>query len=284
MPSQPLPPIRRGLIVELLRQLDIAREQIDDALRTVTNVDAARRLQRQRAEIERVMGVFSDNATAAANNAADAAWAAGVSQVGSVRINTRALLAIRTMLTDRIQDVSRRAIRQINTALTQHLLGVRSLSQTISDIAELLDHAPRWRAMRIGYTEISRSYNTAHYEALLDQARRVPGLKKKWVHSGKEHGRPGHVHAAQQEPIPVDQPFAIVDPKTGEVEYLRFPGDPLASAKNTVFCGCMIKAVLPDIDEIFDGPIGPIVQPGEGSRNGVPWPGGRSAPVRSRRA
>jgi len=274
VPAAPLPPIRRALIDELLRQLGIAREQIEESLRTATSADVARRLQRQRAEIDRVLGVFRGDATAAAIAGADQAWAAGVSQASAsaLRINTRALLAVRNMLTDRIKDVSQQAIRQINTALTQHLLGVRTLSQTISDIQAILDHAPRRRAMTIAYTEIGRAYNAAHYEALLEQARRIPGLKKRWIHSGKAHGRPGHIHAAQQEPIPVEEPFEIVDPKTGEVEQLRFPLDPNASAKNTINCGCMMESVLPSVEDIFAGPIGPIVQPGDGTRNGVPLP------------
>lgn len=274
MPAAPLPPIRRALIVELLRQLDIAREEIDQALRAATSADVARRLQRQRAEIERVFGVFRASATKAAHASADAAWAGGITHAGvtdaASRINTRALLAIRVTLTDRIQNVSVQAIRQINTALTQHLLGVRTLSQTVSDIQAIMDHAPRWSAMRIAYTEVSRAYNTAHYEALLEQARRIPGLRKRWRHSGKERGRLGHIHAAQQAPIPVDEPFEIVDPKTGEVEQLRYPGDPNASAKNTIFCGCMLEAVLPGADEIFAGPIGPIVKPGDAVRDGAP--------------
>ncbi len=178
------------------------------------------------------------------------------------------------MLTDRIADVTARAQRQIHTALTQHLLGVRSLSQTISDIQTLLDGAPRRRAMTIAYTEISRVYNAAYHESLLERARRTPGLKKRWVHSRKEHGRPGHIHASQQDPIPVAASFLILDVKTGTTEALRYPCDPDASAGNTINCGCMLEAVEPSLEDMARQPLvgrkpDTVIIDGEYVKNGV---------------
>lgn len=282
----PLPAIRRALIGEILRQLRDARQAIVDLLGRATSVDAAQRLLRQRTQIERLLREFGDQATAAASAAAGQAWDSGHAQAQAelgqpgiaFRLNARSLLATRHMLTHRLADVSRQAIARIDTALMQSLLGVRPLSQAITEIQAILDGAPRRRAMTIAYTEIGRVYNAAHYETLLEQAKLIPGLKKAWLHSRKEHGRPGHIMASHQDPIAVAEPFEIVDVKTGEVEALRFPLDPQAGPGNTVNCGCMMKAVLPaNPDELFAGPIAPV-PPNTVIGGGVPQGAGGIVP------
>ena len=244
-----LPPIRKALLAEILRQLGIAQKTIDDLLRNATSADAARRYAAQRAEIARVMHDFQIAAGQAAENAADATWKAGLQNVlGAVdaeialapRIATAPLYAIRTFLTNKIADISRKAVTDINTALTQTILGVQPMDKTISAIQGILDGAPRGRAMTIAYTEVGRAYSVAQWETGVKQLQLLPGMMKSWQHSGKAHPRPGHVMAAQQPPIPFEQDFEIVDPRTGEVENLRFPRDPNASAFNTINCGCMM--------------------------------------------
>lgn len=276
----PLPAIRRALIGEILRQLRDARQAIVDLLGRATSVDAAQRLLRQRTQIERLLREFGDQATAAASAAAGQAWDSGHAQAQAelgqpgiaFRLNARSLLATRHMLTHRLADVSRQAIARIDTALMQSLLGVRPLSQAITEIQAILDGAPRRRAMTIAYTEIGRVYNAAHYETLLEQAKLIPGLKKAWLHSRKEHGRPGHIMASHQAPIAVAEPFEIVDVKTGEVEALRFPLDPQAGPGNTVNCGCMMKAVLPDDEEYVPLRQEDLVPAGTVVRNGIVIP------------
>lgn len=278
-PSLPL--IQRDTLREILRQLGIAEQEILGAMRGVTDIDRARRLARQRAEIARVIDVFRAATDAAARGGLDAAWGAGSAAIrdqvaagGSGvatqgRLNARVLLAMRNFMTDRISDVSRQAIEKINSALAQHLLGVKPLANTITEIERILGTGTRRRAMTIAYTEIGRAYSQAQYEQLLEQAKILPGLKKRWLHSEKEHGRPGHILAADQPAIPVDEPFEIVDLKTGEVELLRFPRDPQASAKNTINCGCMMIAVPPPLGQYVPLKPGDLVQAGTVVRNGI---------------
>lgn len=284
-PSLPL--IQRDTLREILRQLGLAEQQIVAAMRGVTDADRARRLARQRAEIVRVIEVFRAAADAAARGGLDAAWSAGSAAIREQlaaaaagiapfgRLNARVLLAMRDFMTDRISDVARQAIDKINAALAQHLLGVRSLAAAITDIERILGTGTRRRAMTIAYTEVGRAYSSAQYEQMLEQAKILPGLKKRWLHSEKEHGRPGHILAADQPPIPVEEPFEIVDLKTGEVESLRFPRDPQASAKNTVNCGCMMVAVPPPLGQYVPLKPGDLVQAGTVVRNGI-----ANAPIR----
>lgn len=257
---QYLPAIRRALIEEILRQLGLAQADIEDSLRTASTAEALRRLSAQRTEIARVMEVFRAAAAAASTSSTDAVWQGGIDSISeqlgealAPRIDTRSLLAVRTFLTDKIADISRDAVARINAAMTQHLTGARSLSDVVTDIQNILG-IERRRAMTIAYTEVGRAYSVSQYETMLDQAKKVPGLRKRWIHSGKSHPRPGHVLIAaetKKNPIPVDQPFNIVDLRTGEIEQLQFPRDPNASAFNTVNCGCMMVAVPPSLAELF---------------------------------
>lgn len=279
-----LPLIIKDTLREILRQLDVAERQILVLLRGVTDVDRARRLARQRSEIARLIEIFRKASDAATRSGLDTAWQAGAAavrdQVAAAvraidptgRINPGVLLAMRNFLTDRISDVSREAIERINSALAQHLLGVRQLSATITEIERILGGGTRRRAMTIANTEIGRAYSAAQYEQMLEQAKILPGLKKQWVHSGKEHGRPGHIIAATYPPIPVDEPFEIVDVKTGEIELLRYPRDPEASAGNTINCGCMMIAVPPPLGEYVPLKPGDLVKAGTVVRNGQAQP------------
>jgi len=270
MPAQGLPPIRKELLQEILRQLAIALDTIQEQLRNTTSDDATRRLQRQRAEIARVMHDFQQTVAQAMEDAADKVWEAGienaVESIGEIglapRIAQGPLLAIRTFLTGRIADISRAAAGKINTALTQQILGVQSMSDTITQIQNILDSAPRGRAMTIAYTEIGRAYSVAQWEAGLKQLQLLPGLMKSWIHSGKLHPRPGHVLASKQPPIPFLQDFEIVDLRTGETEAMRFPRDPKASAFNSVNCGCMMVLHAPPASDVFSKPLTHVIKPG----------------------
>lgn len=281
---QPLPRIQRDVIREILRQLRAAERSILAAMRGVTDADRARRLARQRAEIARSIEVFRAAAEASIHGGLDAAWAAGAAvirdQLGATaagvalggRLDARLLLAMRNFLTDRLSDVGRQAIDKINTALAQHLLGVQSLADAITQIQRILGGAPRRRAMTIAYTEIGRAYSASQYEQMLDQAKVLKGLKKRWLHSQKEHGRPGHIlcaDATKADPIPVDEPFEIVDLKTGEIERLRYPRDPEAGPGNTINCGCMMVAVPPEDEEYAPLTDADLVKPGTVVRDGV---------------
>jgi len=213
-----------------------------------------------------VLAQFASRAGALVQDYAARAWRAGQADVAAItggaapelRINEHALTATRYSLVRLLSDTSAQARQHIESAIAQHLIGVRSLTQTIDDIHRVLDGSTRRRAMTIAYTEIGRVYSAAQYESMLDAAQAIPALRKRWLHSHKEHARPGHVLAAQDDPIPVAQPFLIVDTKTGTTEFLRFPRDPQAGPGNTINCGCMMRAVLPDDpDEIFATPAPP---------------------------
>jgi hypothetical protein len=80
-------------------------------------------------------------------------------------------------------------------------------------------------------TEIGRAYSVAGQERMGEVRQYLPGLKKRWLKSGKLHGRLEHI-AADGQVREVDEPFDIGGEK------LMYPRDPNGSAKNTINCGC----------------------------------------------
>lgn len=256
MAAQSLPRIQRDVIAEVIRQLQIAQGRVIASLAAAKDDAARARLTWQRDEIRRALDAFRASATTSAVGAARKAWIEGKASIDrpiaaagapiAPRIDGRTLVAMENFLTGRIKDVSREALEKINEALAQHVLGTRSLSETITEVQRILGSDSRRRAMTIVYTEIGRVHSAAQYQAMLQQAKLIPGLKKRWRKSGKKHPRAGHAIADGQTVL-VEDPFEIiVDLKTGEVEQLLFPRDPRGSPKNTINCGCQMVPELPE--------------------------------------
>lgn len=96
-------------------------------------------------------------------------------------------------------------------------------------------------------TELNRILNLAHQSRANQAAQTVPGLAKRWMATGDERTRPAHIEAhwaTYNAPIPVDQPFDVGG------EQLMQPGDPAASAGNTINCRCRVVLVAPSIGVI----------------------------------
>lgn len=242
-----LPRIQRDALAEIVRQLQLAEAEVIKALQSNPTESAQRRLRQLREEIERALHAFQQAATAAATDGADAAWqsavnslrapmnAAGVEVAGvslsAARINADALMAAKRMLTDRIADLSRRAVDRLNAALLQHVIGASPLSDTITAVQKIMGGVPRARAMTVAYTEIGRVYSIAHQEAMNRDAALLPNLHKRWLQSRKLHPRRTHV-AAHNQIVRYDQPYLV------DGEALMFPRDPDGSPGNTINCGC----------------------------------------------
>ncbi len=256
MAEESLPSIQRGVVAAVIRQLEIAQGRVVAALAGASE-GARAQLEWQRDEIARALAAFHKSVTELGLDGARRAWISGVASIErpttaagapllAPRIDGRTLVAMEEFLTDRIKDVSQEALAKINETLAQHIIGTKPLSEAITDVQRILGGDSRRRAMTIVFTEVGRVHAAAQYESLLEQAKRIPGLQKRWKKSGKKHPRAGHVLADSQT-VPVADPFQIVDLKTGEVESLRFPRDPKASAANTINCGCMMVPVLPKV-------------------------------------
>jgi uncharacterized protein with gpF-like domain len=233
--------IQRDAITEILKQLDIAQKAIATQLISVTDTLTRQRLQALQQDIARVMQTFRAAAEGSASAGLQQAWQAGTEMLTAplaagglaftTRIDPRALAALQSSLTHLIADVSASTINRINAQLAQVTIGTQTASNAISDVQRLLNSA-RQRAKTIVYTELGRAYSAANQASMEEAAKLLPGLRKRWVKSGKLHPRPEHVFAHGQLQ-PVDMPFDI------DGEKLMYPRDPAGSAGNTINCGCL---------------------------------------------
>jgi len=246
--TQALPLIQRDTLAEIIRQLALAEGQVIALLSASPTESAQRRLRQLQLELERTMEDFRVAAEAASTKGATDSWqagirtiaapfdAAGVSVLGA-RIDASALLASRRMLTDRIQDISLRALNRLNGALIQHIIGAQPLADTITQVERIMGGVPRARAMTVAYTEIGRVHSISQDAALQQAGAIVPNVHKRWLKSGKVHPRPEHV-AAHNQIRRYDEPYLV------DGESLQYPRDPNGSAGNTINCGCLSIPVV----------------------------------------
>ncbi|MBN8715213.1 MAG: hypothetical protein J0H50_14835 [Xanthomonadales bacterium] len=243
-----LPRIQADTLGEIVKQLHIAEGRTIIALQAHPTEAAQRRLRQLLAELERTIEDFRVATTSAATQGADQGWqagirtisapfdAAGVSVLGA-RINAGALLATKKFMTDRIEDISLRALNRLNAALTQQIIGAAPLADTITQVQEIMGGVPRQRAMTVAYTEIGRVHSVAQDESLQQAGDVVPNLHKRWLKSGKLHPRESHV-AAHNQIRRYDEAYVVGG------ESLRYPRDPNGSAGNTINCGCLSIPVV----------------------------------------
>lgn len=237
-----LPRIQADTIGEIERQLRDAAAAIVEQLRGLTNGPRRAQLEALQREIAAVLDAWRQSGTRTAQAAADAAWAAGVDltvvpiAAGGVvvvpHLNVRSLVTLRSALTSLISDVSRRTINRINGQLAQVMVGTVPAHEALTTIQRLLGGAARERARTILYTELGRVYAVAAQDSLAEAAEQLPGLRKRWLRSGKLHPRPEHVVAHGQVRLATEA-FVIGG------ERMMHPRDPKASARNTVNCGCL---------------------------------------------
>jgi hypothetical protein len=243
-----LPRLQRSTIARVVAELEEARRQVLGEIAVMTNAGARASRERTLAEIERQLQGWSAAAARIGEDAASTAWRQGMAMVSAPlaaaglgrglgsQIDARALASIQSVLTSRISGASTEVIRQIDQVLLQVLIGTRPQSDAITRISELLGSTRR-RAQTILFTELGRAHAMANHATMLEAAEQLPGLRKRWLRSGKTHPRPSHFRAHNQIVLAA-QPFVIENVR------LMHPRDPAAPAKHTINCGCMSVPVV----------------------------------------
>lgn len=147
--------------------------------------------------------------------------------------------------------------RRIDNVILQAILAKRTmydLTRELSVVADLPTRKgpgfaknPMVQAQTILRTEMGRIFALSQRAQFLELAKRFPGMKKKWVHSGSLNPRYAHKHILNQTVIPVLDNFDVNGhPAFG-------PHDPMLPASETVNCGCALVTILPGQDDMaFD--------------------------------
>lgn len=208
-------------------------------------------LPRLQQSIRQILEEQGGAASSAVAGGAEKAWAAGVDLVdkpiaaGGISIvaalpaiDRDQLVAMKSFMTDRMQDVSTTMINRANTQLGLVVIGAQAPSDAVREISKTIEGG-RDRAITIVRTEVGRAYATAAQARLQQAGEEVPGLMKQWRRSGKRQSRLSH-DLADGQIRPVDEPFLV-----GGTE-IMFPRDPKAPAKHTINCGCVHLPYMPD--------------------------------------
>lgn len=243
---------------ELAALLKAARAQIVATLAAAPSEYQQWYLPQLRDEITRVMTIMGSDAAAVVDAAQVAAWRSGAGMVDSVlaasgvrtvlpQLDVAQLSAMRSFLTEKVRAVSIEAANSINSQLGLVVIGAQTPFDAIKAVAKTLDEKTLRRATTIVHTELNRAFSTANQLRLEQSAAAVPGLRKRWVQSGKREPRPEHVAIHGQEQA-VGDPYVLeggaVKIEGGAVK-MMYPGDPSAPARHTINCGCASVPVVP---------------------------------------
>lgn len=248
-----MPAIRADTIAEVLRILRKAEEDLVARLRDPSAAMESS-LLRQRDAVRDAIARFEAEAGAAVGRGLDRAWGAGVDLLArpmeaigvdlrpALRIDDRALRALRNLTTDKIKGLTLDSVNKINAKLAEVLVGTKPMPEAIADVQKILGADSARRARTIVYTSVGQAYSEAGDEAMQQAVDRGVKLGKRWIKSGKRNPRKSHV-AAHNQMVRASQPYLIAMAKGG-VEPLRFPRDPKASLGNILNCGCISVPVL----------------------------------------
>ena len=125
--------------------------------------------------------------------------------------------------------------------------GDRPMWKAITDAEQVLGWS-REDAMVLMHLLVGRLYSSRQYETALSQLNVLPGMRKSWQFNGNHPlHHPGHAsYAAQNLRLRIEQPFVIVDPRTGEIARLLYPRDAAGGEEHSIGCGCMMIVHPPD--------------------------------------
>lgn len=236
---------------EIERLLHVAAEQAAAVLAGAPSDYQLWRLQHLQAEIRRVLADVAPTAADAVEAALIQSWTLGAAAIDSAMaapvlttampaIDQDQLQAMRAFTTEKIKGATLDAVDRINDQLALTMIGTQTPFETVQAVTRILGESTRKRATSIVRTELATAYSTANRLRMEQWSKTIPGLKKRWVRSGKVHPRIEHavIHGQVRD---VDKPF---DLEGGAVQMMQ-PHDPSAPLRHRINCGCMAVPVVP---------------------------------------
>ncbi len=184
-------------------------------------------------------------------------------------------------LTDEVRQAVNRVVRDVGLGTLQPFEAMQRVTQIFGEAGVYqgreVVRGVSARAERTVRTELQRGFNLAAHSQQMSLARRVPGLRKRWIATADGRTRRGHLEIHRKtarNPIPVDAPFHLRDWRytKGRGWYiasehdLMYPGDPSAPPEYTVNCRCTMALIHPEIGVIgssLDGRIAAMLKRAE---------------------
>jgi hypothetical protein len=227
-------------IVALLRR---AKREIALTLASAPYDYQQWRLNALNLEVERLLGIFGDQAGDVLSKAAGEAWAGGIAAIDKPFtaagiemvlpvIDSTQLQAMRTFMIDRIKDVGVAAAQKIKSEIGLAMIGVQDISQTIDKVADIMGESSRSRVTTIVGDNLSRAWATASFDRAMQSVAAGVEMEKIWRRSGKIHSRLAH-DLTDGVRKPIREPFMINGHK------IMHPKDPKAPIEESINCGCV---------------------------------------------
>lgn len=244
---------------EIRRLLEEAARRIQATLAAQPSDYQRWVLPRLAGEIRRQLNATAGEAAAAADAGQVEAWRQGAQLIdqrvtvglpaaGSVSfaavlptLDNAQLAAMRGFLTEKIKGITLEAADKINTQLGLTVIGSQTPFEAVKSVQAILGEATTRRATTIVHTELARAHSAAGFDRMREWAGELPGLKKKWLASGKRQPRLHH-HVIHGQVQPVGEPFLLAG---GSIRMMH-PHDPKAPASEVINCGCLAVPVLPE--------------------------------------
>ncbi len=133
-------------------------------------------------------------------------------------------------LVNKVMGIGPQVAADLTASLTEGAMLGESVS-ALEDRVRSLFASTEARAHTIARTSVVPAANGATHEAMAAVHAQVVPLDKEWLSAGDSRVRSDHAEADGQR-VPFDQTFTVGG------ESLKYPGDPVASASQSVNCRC----------------------------------------------
>ena len=138
---------------------------------------------------------------------------------------------------NRIVGASEEIFAQVKASLEEGIQDGDTMAELAGRVRGQFNKLSNGRAWTIASTETGAAYGVARQEAM-----RSAGVQfKRWLTSGNSNVRAAHA-AMNGAVVPIDEDFAVIDPKTGEMDRVSHPGDSQGAAWNVINCHCVSVA------------------------------------------
>lgn len=140
---------------------------------------------------------------------------------------------------NKMAGVADEVFNQVKGSLEQGLNDGDTMNQLAQRVRGEFTNMSRVRALRVAMTETSAAYGTSRQAAM-----KAAGVeKKRWLTSGNSNVRAAHM-AMNGAIVGLDENFTVIDPRTGEVDEVKHPGDPDGLPWNVINCHCVSVAEI----------------------------------------
>lgn len=136
---------------------------------------------------------------------------------------------------NKLSGVPQEVFERIKSQLEEGFNAGESISKIADRVRSEFNSIDERRGKVIAQTETSAAFGFGRHEAI-----KSAGIThKKWLTSGNDNVRKAHRQMNLRVVIPIEEPFIVTNPKTGEEDAIMHPGDADGAPWNVINCHCV---------------------------------------------